>query len=79
LAKGPNSRPDKGFLREIAKAPVSDKSKSEFTWSKPVVKAAKAEALATPHRMREFKSVKESKTNIVSEQRAHIKRRRGES
>jgi hypothetical protein len=72
VAKGPN----KGFFKELEKTPAKKKEGQRFDWKKPVSQVAKAEAMATPHRMREFKSVKEKQGQLVSETATHIKNRR---
>lgn len=74
------SKPNKGWIKELAKKPAAQKKPAPFTYAKPVVpQAVKADGMRTPYRMREFKSAKEPKSNIVIEQTEHIKKRRGES
>lgn len=73
---------NKGFIKEIPRASNSVKKaeNKSFTWSKAVVPPAKTNtALATPHRMREFKAVKQSENNLIQEHQTHVKKRRGES
>ncbi len=78
MARSPNSRPDKGFIRELEK-PVQDKAtKKPFSYSKPITpKSAEVNGMHTPHRMREFKSVKPANA-FTAETTNHIKKRRGE-
>lgn len=75
-----NKRPDKGFAKEIAKAnktPAVTKPHSKFSWERAVVNPPPTQAIATPHRMREFKSVAPTES-FVKETQTHIKKRRGE-
>ncbi len=59
MPKGPNSRPDKGFVKEIAKAQGGSKieiNKKGFDYKRPVTPESRAvNGMHTPHRMREFK------------------------
>lgn len=78
MARNPNSRPDKGFIREIERKPNLEIKKKPFDYSKPVTPQSKeVNGMHTPHRMREFKSVKQT-TAFTGETTTHIKNRRGE-
>jgi hypothetical protein len=57
--KGPNSRPDKGFSKELqTKSQMPAKGKKEFSWNKPVVPVTKSVSMATPHRLENNRAVK---------------------
>lgn len=72
------SKPDKGFIKELAKKAPEPKPKKPFTYSKPITPESKeVNGMHTPHRMREFKSVKVT-TEFTQEMTSHIKKRRGE-
>ena len=78
MKRSPNQRPDKGFIKEIAKDPVNLNQKKPFTYSKAVTPQSKeVNGMHTPHRMREFKSVKDTAA-FTTETKNHIKNRRGE-
>lgn len=78
MARSPNSRPDKGFIREIERNPKLVEKKQPFNYSKPVTPQSKeVNGMHTPHRMREFKSVKQT-SDFTTETANHIKKRRGE-
>lgn len=70
-----DSKPNKGFIKEIAKTKPVVNSKKPFEWRQPIVKPV-ASSQATPYRMREFKEVRPAKSNLVVEQTTHIKNRR---
>ena len=70
--RGPNSRSDKGFTRELGKNPKPTPVKSKpFGWDKPVVKPQQTEGMATPHRLQNMKAVKPAKPAFTQEKRAH--------
>ena len=71
--KGPN----KGFIRELSRGQPRKEEVKTFSYPKAVVPPS-AKPMAVPYRQREFKSVKESKTNIKAEFTALVKKRRGE-
>lgn len=78
MSRGANSKPNKGFLREIEKNPQRANAKKPFDYSKPITPQSKeVNGMHTPHRLREFKSVK-STENFTSETTQHQKNRRGE-
>lgn len=78
MARGPNSRPDKGFIKEVLRKPNLEVKKQAFDYSKPVTPQSKeVNGMHTPHRMREFKSVKPANA-FTTETTNHIKKRRGE-
>lgn len=66
------NKPDKGFIKEIARAKPSPQKVDPFTWSKPVVKPT-ADAQGTPYRMREMKSVKPNKVTWTADIRGKKK------
>lgn len=77
VKKGPN----KGFIKELSRSQTQRhvETKKLFTYSKPVTPESKiTNSMHTPHRIREFKSVPESKANIVGEHNMHVKKRRGD-
>ena len=78
MARNPNSRPDKGFMRELAKPVAQKETKKPFTYSNPITPQSKeVNGMHTPHRMRKFKSVKPENA-FTTETANHIKNRRGE-
>lgn len=78
MARGPNSKPEKGFIRELSKSVIPKEAKKPFTYSKAITPQSKeTNGMHTPHRLREFKSVKPA-NSFASETTQHIKKRRGE-
>jgi len=73
-----DSKPNKGFIKELAKSPKPKEKDNKFAWDKAIVKPPSNDAMATPHRIKEFKTVRSAKSNLVSEQKLHISKRRGE-
>lgn len=65
---------NKGFIKELSRPSTVKSETKRFDYSKsnkPVT-----EALATPHRLREHKSVKPDKTtNICLEHAEHVRKR----
>lgn len=61
-----SNKPNKGFIKEIAKDPRPENKKDGFKWGKAIVKPS-ADGQATPYRIREYKAVKPSKTNLALE------------
>lgn len=80
LAKGPNQRPDKGFIKELAKAPAKVKTQNKFTYSKPITpQSSKAQPMSVPSRIREYRTAKDKVgSTLVAEFSGHVKKRRGE-
>lgn len=69
---------NKGFFKELASKPVAETRHKSFNYSAPVV-SSKAEPVMTntSYRMREFKAVKAAISDICTEQRNHVDKRRG--
>lgn len=59
-------KPNKGWIKEIAKRPVNENKKDSFTWHKALVKPT-ASAMNTPRRIANNRSVKPAKTTIGDE------------
>lgn len=80
MAKGPNQRPDKGFIKELSRGSGLRKMEVKpFTYSKAVTPGSKVtNDMNTTHRIREFKSVKENKTKLPEQYRDFVKKRRGD-
>lgn len=80
MAKGPNQRPDKGFIKELSKGTQPRKVEvNKFSYAKPVTPESKTtNGLATQHRIKEFKSVKENKTKFTEQHNVFVKKRRGQ-
>ena len=93
MAKNPNKRPDKGFLKEISKVsyskpatkssiradqPILDITK-KFDYKKPISKVVKVDGMKTPARMANYRESKPKKdiTNICGEHKEHVLKRRG--
>jgi len=74
------NKPNKGFIRELSRGTQPRKVETKaFTYAKAVTPETKVTtSLATPHRLREFKSAKEPKSNIKQEYSQIQKKRRGE-
>lgn len=62
-------KPNKGWLKEIAKKPAAPKPKEPFQYKKPISKVDKINSMAINSRTREHRSVTQDKiTNLVAEQ-----------
>lgn len=75
MGRGPNSRPDKGFTRELASKPEAPKAKAQFTYNKPVSKVQPVTNLNTPTRMAKNLATKPKRdaSNLVAETTQHQK------
>ena len=70
----PNKSPMKGFIKELAKAPNKPATKTSFTYAKRLT-PENLNAMATPKRLSDYKSVREPKSNVVKEVAQHVKNR----
>ena len=63
-------KPNKGFLKELAKSPQKPLEDKKLTYSKAITKPADVQSYAFISRSRALRSVKPDKTtNIVNEQK----------
>ena len=76
--KGPNQRPNKGLLNELAQGPQVPAKKQSFSWSKPIVAPPAPQPANTLRRANDYASAKnKADTNVAAEMLAQKIKRQG--